>query len=420
MRASITRILHCCVGIGWYLRTGLIATPATLCRRSLSFGLCLLLLATAPAFSLDAPLKVLVAGASYLVSGTTVTGQTGSEPLDAATLDKARFTARVLDEQILHSDFNKRIFNAAYRAVIFADESSGRLIEPWRKHLRASSPAALAKAKSDFRTWVAKLAVDPSALMLAVAKQDYLDGIDAYRESAAIYRNVAKQNQILTYDDALTLMRNVWPTIQLVYARGLEEQLSTNAASTDVASRRQPSGNDTLLRRLQDEVVYRVDSDVTSAADLDRISAKATQIAEAESGDLRAYRDSVRPPTVRFMAYHPGVGSARLPAGRAGSITTTYGGQNTVRISVPTPLPKIAPALVDITGGILPSPYPIRTPFAAGPSRAANASVQTPAKSPTSAAGNGSAVPGAGTHLNRRSIRSKQCGWKQRWQYSNE
>ncbi len=174
---------------------------------------------TGPAIAQDPPEKVVVGNATYVVTGASVAGATGTEPLDAATVNKARFTARVLDQQILHSDFNKQIFNPTYRAVVFADESSRRLVEPWRKKLRGSSADALAKAKTAFRTWVTKLGVDPNALMLAVARRDYLDGIGAYRDSLAIFRNITQQKQALTYDDALALMRNVWPTIRLAYAR---------------------------------------------------------------------------------------------------------------------------------------------------------------------------------------------------------
>jgi hypothetical protein len=188
-----------------------------------------------------APSKVVVGGATYAVSDDKVIGQSGTEPLDAATVKKAQFTARVLNQQIVNSDFNKKLFAPLYRATVFFDQASGRLVEPWRNQLQNPSTAAFAKAKDAFKIWATKLAIDPDALMLAVARRDYLDGIAAYRQSISIYRSVLNQNQPLTYEAALALMRNEWPIIRLAYARGLEESLTDNNAARGGASARPAS-----------------------------------------------------------------------------------------------------------------------------------------------------------------------------------
>ncbi len=362
------------------------AAPLRRACRIISTGLVALLLASSPTLPQGAPLKVQVNAGTYIVNSTTVTGVTGSEPLDAVTIAKARFTARVLDEQILHSEFNKQIFDPIYRAVVFADQASGRLIEPWRRLLRNDSPAALADAKNHFKVWVTKLAIDPGELMLAVTREDYLEGIGAYRENAAIYRNVAKQKQTLTYDDALRLMRNAWPTIRLAYARGLEERLSGNSALASNAAGSAQAGVDRFSQRTQAEVINRVDNDVKSAADLNRIFANVRRIAEADSAEVRSYRDSISPPTAPFTAYDPKVGSVPFSAVSPGSITTKYTGQNTVTITTPGPAPK-SPPLVNITGGILPSPYPIRNPSPAEGNAGRNMPATSPSGSPAGPSG---------------------------------
>jgi hypothetical protein len=55
------------------------------------------------------PLQVLVNGRAYLVNGAAISGQNGNGPIDELTVRKVNFTARVLDEQILHSEFNKQL-----------------------------------------------------------------------------------------------------------------------------------------------------------------------------------------------------------------------------------------------------------------------------------------------------------------------
>ena len=41
------------------------------------------------------------------------------------------------------------------------------------------------QGRGQFEIWATKLALDPAELMLAVARRDYMNGLDAYRENAA-------------------------------------------------------------------------------------------------------------------------------------------------------------------------------------------------------------------------------------------
>jgi hypothetical protein len=224
----------------------------------------------------EAPLKVAVNGAVYLVNGDAVTGAAGTEPPDAATEAKARFTARVVGEQILHSQYNKKLFDPVSRATVLADQASGRLIEPWRHPLGNGAPAAdgdelaFAKARDRYKAWVSRLANDPGELRLAIMRQDYLAGIEAFNENAAVYRNLAKRNQPLAYDDAVRLMRNEWLAMRLDLARTFEERLGGGSAmTTSNNSAPAPPIPEQLRRRLAAEVIDRIDSDVKTGRDFD-------------------------------------------------------------------------------------------------------------------------------------------------------
>src|ERR1700744_4496150 len=88
---------------------------------------------TSHAAAQDAVLRVAVNGAIYNVTGSVVMDQSGKRIDDAIIGRKAALTAHVLDEQILHSEFNKSFFDVTNRLRIFADDASGRLEEPWRR-----------------------------------------------------------------------------------------------------------------------------------------------------------------------------------------------------------------------------------------------------------------------------------------------
>jgi hypothetical protein len=242
-----------------------------------------------------APLKIAVDGNVYLVDGDAVSAEKDGAPLDAPTTKKAQFTARVLDQQILHSSFNKQILTADNRATVFAAERSGRLLEPWQRTLgngaAIATDATLTDARERYKTWATKLMNDPGELRLAIARQDYLDGIGAFRETAAICRNVVSQGQILTYEDAVRLMRNQWPTIRLTLAKALEERLSDRPSKdTDQA------GLERLRQRLSNDVTGRIDSDVKTIDDLAASAQKFRAIASSDPLILndRAFGDYVK------------------------------------------------------------------------------------------------------------------------------
>jgi len=87
-------------------------------------------------------LIVMVGDQTYVVKGSVVAGKTGREPLDNETIKNARFTARVLDEYILHSELNKQRFSAVNRALVFSSALSESRIEPWRLPLLTGSVSA--------------------------------------------------------------------------------------------------------------------------------------------------------------------------------------------------------------------------------------------------------------------------------------
>jgi hypothetical protein len=122
-------------------------------------------------------------------------------------------------------------------------------------------------------------------LTLTIVRMDYLVGIPSYRANAAIYRKVTKDNAVLNYDDALLYMQNQLPIARLVSARDFDEELMGAAATT-------PSSNPDLLKqRFQTEVISRVDEDVKTAKDLDRLNAKLRTIVESEATRLQSNRD---------------------------------------------------------------------------------------------------------------------------------
>jgi hypothetical protein len=340
----------------------------------------------------DAPQLVIVGNATYRVTDDTVVALAGNGQLDPATRDKALFTARVLQDQVLNSNFTKRIFAANYRAVVFADESSGRLIEPWRK-LRGTSSAALAQAKSEFKAWATSLAADPGALMLATARWDYLDGIEAYRENAAIYRSVVIQHDKLSYERAIAWMGNAWPTIRLAYARGLEEQLGARRAAAGSPRALPQGGVERFSQRLETEILNRVETDVRTAEDLDRMSVNVRNILESDSTAVREYRGAISPPAVRFAPNEPNVGGARPQTASTGAA----GGETSIATAQPSA--KTAP-LVDTTGDSLPSPFLLRRGSAPGnvvrPNPPSQGAAGNPARNSTATAPGGDGPGPAG------------------------
>jgi hypothetical protein len=341
----------------------------------------------------DAPLQVTVGDSNYLVSQDTVSRAKGSDPIDDITQRKAKFSARILDELILRSEQAREFFSAANRAVVFADEASGRLVEPWRKPLLngAAGDPAVAAAKDRYREWATKLASDPRELVLAIARKDYVDGIDAYRDNAAIYRKVMVKGGILTYDEAQRFIQNQPVTARLSYARAVEEQADTAAAGSAAKGVAQPDPASALLfrQRLQAEIVGRIGSDIKSAADFDTSDAKLRRIAESSFAGIKAYRDAVKPATISFGAPAAKSSDAGGTVAQPGSITTTIPGQNKIVITVPAPPPKPT-APFDITGSILPLPANFRNPpptAAAAPAAPAGAGQHQQAAANTAGGG---------------------------------
>lgn len=297
-----------------------------------AFVILLLLAVTPPlgarAVAQDAGLTVMVGDKTYLVNGVAVSARPAGEPVDADTARKANFTARVLDEQILHSDYNKIQYDAAHRAIIYADALSEKRIEPWRQPLlNGTGDAALADAKAEFKAWAGKIVDNPRDLTLAVARKDTLDGIAAYRDNAVIYRKVTRRNGVLTYEEAVRFAQNQIKTLRMAFARALEERLANrdpNApgsgvdkpgaaggaqpqAGTGDASKAGPGGKDTqeksgdsaaaandkndLKQKVQSEVIDKVDSGVKTPEDLDHSYDRLRDIVTADSTDLQNNRD---------------------------------------------------------------------------------------------------------------------------------
>src|SRR5258708_3092590 len=110
------------------------------CRtRSLRFSIFLLFAFGLATPALAAELQVRVSDTVFLVKDGVVSRLTGTDPIDDLTAQKAIFAARVLDQQILNSSFNRELFSAVNRANVIADQASGRLIEPWRRVLLKAS-----------------------------------------------------------------------------------------------------------------------------------------------------------------------------------------------------------------------------------------------------------------------------------------
>ena len=335
-------------------------------------GSAVLFCAAGRVFSQSPPLQVQVNGSVYLVQGTAVTAQNGGLAPDAFTVRKANFTARILDEQILHSEFNRQLFDPTTRAIVFRDERSGRLNEPWRRAIvNGSSGAdkALVGAKETFKAWAAKLANDPQQLASAVVRQDYLRSIGAYRENVAIYRKVTMQHEPLSYDDASRFLSNQMSTTRLVSAATLESELDQPAAA---ATGPQAGNLSRLQQRLRTEVLDKADA-LKTASDIRKSRETIRRIAMSEVPLLKSYGAGIKPATIRL--------------GNSPS--------NALAINVPPPAAKSAQPF-NITGGILPSPYPLARAAPAGGVRAANSSSVT-ARANQSAAGAGSQQGAGGT-----------------------
>jgi hypothetical protein len=287
------------------------------------------LLAAAAALAQDAPLSVMVGDHAYEVTGTAVRSRTGSEPEDDATREKARFTALVLDKEILNSQDNRRIYSAANRAAVFADAASKHWVEPWRAPL-VRAPAgpgggvaamvaeaqALAEAKRAFAAWIAKLADNPKELALAIARRDYMDGVRAFRENSAIYRKVTVKNGILTYEEALRFQRNQVAVLRMAYARALEEQLQRgniaagpatgndgatphngaearggkDQAAADGAPRAGEGSGTSLKHRLESEVASGV-AEVKSVAELESRFDDMRKVVESDASGIEQHRE---------------------------------------------------------------------------------------------------------------------------------
>jgi hypothetical protein len=197
---------------------------------------------TAYAHAQGPQLTVSVDDRVYVVNGGAVKGKNGDEPLDDSIVEKARFSSRVLDEHILHSDYNKVHYGALSRSIVYADSFSERLIEPWRWSIisapllsdgsrQGAGTRSFEEAKKQFMAWSAELAANPSQLTLAIVRNDYLNGISAYKENAVIFRKVTRKNEILSYSDAVRFLQNQPKSLQLAYARALEESLTAKEVS---------------------------------------------------------------------------------------------------------------------------------------------------------------------------------------------
>jgi hypothetical protein len=337
--------------------------------RTWTAGLRAVLLLSLATNAQSAKQQVIVGGEAYLVDGDAVSRQGDGQQPDDVMRQKAIFTARVLDELILNSEFAKELFSAETRASVLADQVSGRLVEPWRKPLLTgqSVPAAFVAAKERYKEWATKLASDPQAAAVAIARKDYLDGIGAFRENAEIYRKVTKQNGTLTYEAAWQFLRNQMPMTRLAYARQLEQQVAPPTASGGKSTIRIDQGSaDQFRQQVQAEVGSRLDSEIKSVADLDARDDRISRIAESRFAGLRSYRDAVRPPTVNFGG-HVGAGQSSVSPD-ARSTVATFHVQQKITITVPAPPPKSAAAF-DMTGGIfLPPPGARNAPGGAAPS----------------------------------------------------
>lgn len=341
----------------------------------------------------DAALKVSVDGKTYLVeNGAEARGQDGGT-VDALTSRKASLAARVLDEQILHSDANRQLFSPATRANLLADQASGRLVESWQRPLldSSSSDTAPAAATEGFKAWATRLADDPKELTLAIARKDYVDGMAAYRENAAIYRSVTIKHEVLSFEAASRFLHNEVATQRLVAARDLEKQVNAGGASALSVGGAGPGQTNVarLKQRLQSEVVGQLDKGAKTLDDLERSYGRFRNIAEAESVPLRNYRDAVQPAVIRFT-FSAKDGSPAAPAANAASVIK-FSGQNTVTITIPPITTNPANRKpFDITGGILLPPAGAARPSRASPGNSAAPSGNGPAPS-----GNQPGRPGA-------------------------
>ena len=316
-------------------------------------GFCIAFLLSTAAHAQQAKQQVIVGGATYLVDGTAVSHKNVDKRPDDITIQKAILTARVVDELILNSEFAAELFSAATRASVFADHASGRLVEPWRWPLLTDRPLpeAFIAAKDRYKEWATRLADDPRKAVLAIARRDYLDGIEAYRENAAIYRKVTKNKAILSYQDARQFLQNQMPITRLAYARRLEEQTAQAASGGSDAAKINQGNTNRFKRLVQEQVVSRIDTDIKSAQDLDASDGKIRRIAEARFAGLRSYRDAVTPTTVTFNFGARAGGGQGAASPNPGSAAQTFAGQNKVTFTVPAPPPKSA-APFDMTGGI--------------------------------------------------------------------
>jgi hypothetical protein len=211
-------------------------------------SIALLLISTA-APAQNTQLRVVVGGQTYAVQGNSIAGSTGREPITPAITENARFTARVLDEHILRSEQNKLRYSAVSRALVFADASAARLAPPWLRGNDSGFPRPgqddIAVVRQRFKQWALNLANDPKQIALAVARMDYIEGVYAYRENAAIYRKVMVKKGLLTYEEALRFFQNQPKVLRIGDARKLEARLMEELAGASS----QVGGKDNTERR---------------------------------------------------------------------------------------------------------------------------------------------------------------------------
>ena len=317
-------------------------------------GLIVLLQVMPHAFAGNAALLVEVNGAKYLVNGSTVTSLSSNKPLGKFTRRKASFTAQVLDKQILHSSSNRKLFSAPSRAAIFADQSSGHFVEPWRRVLASSRQrgdgAAFNAAKSEFKAWSKTLANDPKALALAAVRIDYRASIGAYRENATIYRGVMRHGAILNYRKASRFLQNEMLTYRLALVKTLEQRLSgSRAAASDISMSLNPKTAKQLGQMIREKVIDQIDS-AKDMVDLEVINSRVKRTALAEIPPLKAYRDSIRPAKVRLNSPASNAVQTAAPSANESSVTAKEPAQAAGKETVTVVGPSKKARIVNVVG----------------------------------------------------------------------
>lgn len=309
-------------------------------------GIVALLAIAAPGWSQQLPVRVSVNDHVYIVQGDTVTAEKTTSPLDEFVIRKALLAARVLDKQILNSALNRRLFDPINRASVFAEEQSGRLVESWRKPLANAGSdndeLALAAARTLFKTWAAKLADHPREVALAVVRQDYRDGIDAYRDNAAIFRSVMVDNKPLAYDDASAFLQNQSAVTRLASARAIEAQLADETVTppADIVAGAAAGRASSVSQRIQNEILAKIDTSKT-ATELEQLAASLRRVALAEFPSLKDYDAGIKPVVIRFNAL-PVSTTPIAPSSAGTSSAAPATPSPTVNVQPPTTSPAIS------------------------------------------------------------------------------